>query len=294
MGTTVALNAQTNNGYNQGYEDGLAAGEAVCSNLADAYADLQLFTAGVQGDLLAANNLAADLQAQLDALQAQNDSLQAALDSNCEFEWMVIDAALEANAELQAELDAAVAESDTCFMEYSALDDTYTETVFAYEAYIDSLNAIISAVPATIQAIVDPLNAELEAAQECCSSCPAAIETAVDNALEYAYEDCNEHLMQVANANQAMGYEAGYADGVVACEDNNAGELMEVYYNGYAAGLEDCADSVDGITDIDGSLINVIGYYNELGQVIDPRTATGVIIRKHDDGTFSKYIQRLQ
>jgi len=164
-----------------------------------------------------------------------------------------------------AELEADLAECDSVAQaEVEYWMNNYYDAVAEGNALVDSLNAIISAVPATIAAIVDPLNAELEAAQECCSSCPAAIETAVDNAVESALDEAN-----------------------LLCA-----ELMTENYNtGYADGLEDCEGEVSGLVDIDGTVINVIGYYNQLGQVIDPATATGVIIRKHEDGTFSKYFR---
>ena len=176
--------------------------------------------------------------------------------------------AQQASTDSIVDLQAQLAECDSVAVaEVEYWMDNYYDAVAEGNALVDSLNAIISAVPATIEDIVDPLNAEIDAledaladAEACCSSCPAAIETAVENAI---------------------------AD----CEENNAGELMEVYYNGYAAGQADCEGEVSGLVDIDGTVINVIGYYNQLGQIIDPATATGVIIRKHDDGTFSKYFK---
>ena len=88
------------------------------------------------------------------------------------------------------------------------------------------------------------------------------------------------------------GYENGLTDGVnsvPACE-YNYGDVMEAFYNGYDLGLGDCQGEVTGILDIDGNTVTqVVGYYNEIGQVIDPRGYTGLVIRRHADGTFSKY-----
>ena len=44
----------------------------------------------------------------------------------------------------------------------------------------------------------------------------------------------------------------------------------------------------------DNVVTQVIGYYNELGQEINPDTHTGLIIRRHADGTFSKYIRNIR
>lgn len=178
-----------------------------------------------------------------------------------------IDALNAQVAQLQDALDYAVADGDTCFTEYSALDDQFTAAVFQYEAIIDSLNAIISAVP-------------------------ASIEVAADNAYAQGLEDCaeaaNEACLELLNE----AYDGGVADGISYMEDEVLPQLLVQEYDlGYNAGLADCEGEVAGIVDIDGTVINVIGYYNQLGQVIDPATATGVIIRKHEDGTFSKYFR---
>ena len=82
-------------------------------------------------------------------------------------------------------------------------------------------------------------------------------------------------------------------------EDELFPPLLEAEWNigynaGYQDGLADCEGEVSGLVDIDGTVINVIGYYNEMGQVIDPARTTGVIIRRHEDGTFSKYIKTLR
>ena len=85
-------------------------------------------------------------------------------------------------------------------------------------------------------------------------------------------QDCTEEVALAAEQYYQYGYDAGYADG-----------------------LEDCEGEPSGLVDIDGNtVIPVVGYYNELGQVIDPRRHNGLIIRRHADGTFSKYIKQLR
>lgn len=99
----------------------------------------------------------------------------------------------------------------------------------------------------------------------------ADLQAQVDS-LTTALQDCS---VDAANA-YANGYDYGYEAG-------------------YNAGLEDCEGEPSGLVDIDGNtIIEIVGYYNELGQVIDPRRHNGLIIRRHADGTFSKYIKQLR
>ena len=237
------------------------------------------------------------------------DSLQAELDAGCTFEQTIIDAALAVNAGLNEELDtlqallnSANAELDGCEAgqdlltaqvaelnadlvecnEDAAADIDYwvaahEETVNEANAYIDSLNAIISAVPATIEEIVAPLNAALEEAEACCSSCPAAIETAVDNAVANANAECDDAIDDLLDQVQ---------DNIdVITEELEFVNLL----------LTECQEGqVDGIIDMGGTMVTTVtGYYNALGQAINPADAHGIIIiRKHADGTFSKYFKQ--
>jgi archaellum component FlaC len=280
-------------------------------NCAEMYQDYQLFYVQTVNTL---NGEIGDLEDDLDACEAVNDSL------------------LNDLADLTVDLVNMTAESDTCFMEYSALDDQFIDAVNEYEGIIDNLNTQLDeladqsvTIIANLQdqlddctatseslaaqlddcetagiAIVSELQNQLLAcegqltdAQEAASACSAAIETAADNAYAQGLEDCadaaNAACLELLND----AYDGGFTDGLEECEANNAGELLTVFQNGYDAGLADC-DEVSGLVDIDGTVINVIGYYNQLGQVIDPATATGVIIRRHEDGTFSKYIKTLR
>ena len=90
-------------------------------------------------------------------------------------------------------------------------------------------------------------------------------------------------------------YEAGKADGISYYEEEVAPQLLnERWWQGYnaghnvgfQAGLDDCY--ITGLADLDGTVIDVVGYYNELGQTVGPK-CSGIVIRKHSDGTHSKY-----
>lgn len=90
-------------------------------------------------------------------------------------------------------------------------------------------------------------------------------------------------------------YEAGKVDGISYYEDEVAPQLLnERWWQGYnaghsvgfQAGLDDCY--ITGLADLDGTVIDVVGYYNEVGQAVGPR-CSGFVIRKHSDGTHSKY-----
>ena len=252
MMVPLALNAQIDcdnpNGIMQQY---------ICQNLEDTQTILAL-----EGDLADLQQLLLDAQASIDSLNAVNDSLIAAQD--CGYEQFVIDELLTANLELNADLTEcdSVAQAE---VEYWM--DNYYGAVAEGKAMVDSLQAIISAVP-------------------------ASIEVAADNAYAQGLEDCadaaNEACLELLND----AYDGGVADGISYMEDEVLPVLLVQEYDlGYNAGLADCEGEVAGIVDIDGTVINVIGYYNQLGQVIDPATATGVIIRKHEAGTFSKYFR---
>jgi archaellum component FlaC len=308
----------------------LTTSEGQLDNCQDNFANWQAFTAGVQADLLACENVNADLLDELaglssdlvscnnsvDGLNGQIEDLYGVItfvqtelnDTIAFYNNVLIGAGTtinELNAEvedLEEELADALAESDTCFQEYSALDDQFIAAVEQYEGIIDNLEAQLDdcetagvAMLLELQNQLAECGEDLAAAQAAASACPAAIETAVANALAIAEEECNLAQMEVAAAQYQLGYDAATEE----CSEVELDLLNETYWNGFAngesagyqAGLDDCEGEVSGLVDIDGTVINVIGYYNQLGQVIDPATATGVIIRKHEDGTFSKYFR---
>ena len=293
----------------------LSVVEAQADNCAEMYQDYQLFYVQTVNTL---NGEIGDLEDDLAACDAVNDSL------------------LNDLADLTVDLANMTAEADTCFDEYSALDDQFIAAVDEYEGIIDNLNTQLDeladqsvTIIANLQDQLDDCTATSESlaaqlddcetagiaivselqnqllncqgdladAQEAASACSAAIETAVANAFDIANEECNatvDSLNYVCMEEMQLAYDAGREDGYAYFEDEVLPELLWLeYQQGYNDGQADCGE-VSGLVDIDGTTIAVIGYYNELGQTIDPARATGVIIRRHEDGTFSKYIKTLR
>ena len=136
----------------------------------------------------------------------------------------------------------------------------YEGCLLTISGYDGELNVYVSPEEQELLDIIDGLTATNDSL------------AAANDSLTTALQDCS---VDAADA-YANGYDYGYEAG-------------------YNAGLEDCEGEPSGLVDIDGNtIIEIVGYYNELGQVIDPRRTNGLIIRRHADGTFSKYIKQLR
>ena len=298
--------------------------EAIVGNLATENADLAV-------DLYECQDYTAWADQTIAALQSNAVTTGEALASWQEFALeqqhaalaceSVNDSLLNELADLTLDLANMTAEADTCFDEYSALDDQFIAAVEDYEAIIDNLNDQLTdletsstSVIAVLQGQLDECGDALEAASAAAAACPAAIEDAVaeataqalatcqgdaiaawQNGYDTAAEECNESCLLMLND----AYDGGVADGIAYAEDELFPPLLAAEYElgysaGYQDGLEDCEGTVSGLVDIDGTIVPVIGYFNELGQTINPNTTDGIIIRRHADGTFSKYIKSLR
>jgi len=184
----------------------------------------------------------------------------------------------DANTALSAEL--ATAEDEVMYWM-----DAYNAAVTECNTVIDGLNQEIGLLEGSVENLIDDV---VELTEECAATATSAYQ----NGYDYGYET---GLLQCADIDVDDIYDLGYENGLTDADgtlcEYNYGDVMEAYYNGYAQGLDDC-DGTTGIDILDPSgqvLTQVVGYYNELGQIVDPRTYTGVIIRRHADGTFSKY-----
>lgn len=253
------------------------------------------------------------------ALQAQLDSVEALLTAVITANGAALDAASESILNLTDELVATNNELDSV---YTVLDATKLELSDCGDAVDYNFNLIQD-----LDAEIDGLEATVDGLETALNTCGDDLATAEDEVLYWmdAYGDyvgaCDSVTAAMADEideletalegkDCADEYEAGYTQGLLDapynygdvmqayefglsnCEcEYNYGDVIEAFYNGYDLGLGDC-DGTTGIDILDPSgnvLTQVTGYYNELGQVIDPRTYEGLVIRRHADGTFSKY-----
>jgi flagellar biosynthesis/type III secretory pathway protein FliH len=218
-------------------------------------------------------NMVQDLTAEVESLEALVDALMNQLEVNAAEAADLVAIYLNTISILEGQLDeCGDTNQDLVNANLQILNELETcedETLYWMDAYADIVYA--------------------------CDSATSALQDALES------KTCDEEYAAGFADGQSVGYDDGYEHGVNSVEcpeyscDYNYGDIMEAFYNGYDLGLGDC-DGTTGIDILDPSgnvLTQVTGYFNELGQVIDPRTYEGVVIRRHADGTFSKYyVQR--
>jgi flagellar biosynthesis chaperone FliJ len=202
-----------------------------------------------------------------DELDALVDALINQLEVNAGECANIINIHLNTIENLEDALATCGADLDDAEYDAEYWNEAYNDAVTNCNNYIAEMDAEISLLEGSVSNLIDQLVA-------CNDDCQVTATNAYQNGYNYGYETGLEEV----------------SAGCQACFEANEYNVQLIY--DLQEQLADCNTTGIDILDPSGNVLTqVIGYYNEIGQSIDPRNYSGLVIRRHADGTFSKYVK---
>jgi flagellar biosynthesis chaperone FliJ len=202
-----------------------------------------------------------------DELDALVDALVNQLEVNAGECANIINIHLNTIENLEDALATCGADLDDAEYDAEYWNEAYNDAVTNCNNYIAEMDAEISLLEGSVSNLIDQLVA-------CNDDCQVTATNAYQNGYNYGYETGLEEV----------------SAGCQACFEANEYNVQLIY--DLQEQLADCNTTGIDILDPSGNVLTqVTGYYNEIGQSIDPRNYSGLVIRRHADGTFSKYVK---